>query len=171
MARAAAAEPGGMWAFDEDCVPEHLPHEVVVAVHNPGQVVVSGPEPGPPGGRRVATSGAWHSPAMGQARAALATAVAAVPRRALAVPLVSNHDGRAATDDAVVRAHLVAQLTSPVRWTEVLATLSAMGVTDAVVLGPGKVLASQLRRACPEVRVHRTDRAADIRATVRVLSG
>ena len=45
-----------------------------------------------------------------------------------------------------VRDALSASLTSPIRWTAVLATLRELGVTRYVDVGPGKVLAGLVRR-------------------------
>ncbi|MCO4746705.1 MAG: ACP S-malonyltransferase [Proteobacteria bacterium] len=166
MAAAARDQPGGMWAFP--AAPEPLPEGLQVAVYNPGQCVLSGPGPCPTG-RPVPTSGAWHSPAMEAARAPFAAALEAVPRQPLALPVVSNRDGSIVRDDDAFRAHLLGQLTHAVHWESVLVTLRASGVTDLVILGPSKVLTAPLRTFWPEVRVHRTDRARDLRATVTAL--
>lgn len=167
MAEAAAQCPGGMWALD--ALPSPMPEGLVLAVHNPGQWVLSGPGPAPPGARPVPVSGPWHSPAMGAAAPALTEALARIPARTLQLPLISNHDGAVVREDAVVRAHLVQQLTHPVRWTRCLQTLGELGCTDVVLLGPGRSLAAGLRAVLPGVRVHRTEREADLRETARAL--
>lgn len=157
----AVGAPGGLWVLDGD-----VPPGMVVAVENPGQTLIAGPSYV---GVRVPTSGPWHSPAMRPAVPAFAAALAALPARPLDVPVVM--DGRVCRADADVRGALVAQVAGPVRWTATLAALGALGVTDAVLLGPGKVLARHLALALPGVRVHRTDRAADVREAARALGG
>lgn len=96
-------------------------------------------------------------------------AIAALPHQSLTCPFISNRDGNPTSDDATIRKHLIEQLTHPVRWTTVLDTLANSGVRDIVLLGPGKVLGAQVRRALPEVRIHRTDRAVDLRNTATAL--
>lgn len=167
MSAAAAERPGSMWAVERE--PDPLPDGWVVAVHNPGQVVLGGSGTPPRGAVPVPTSGAWHSPAMASAVPRFSAALDRIPPRALALPLVRGQDGRATTDASVAREGLVRQLVEPLRWTEVLATLVAAGVTDAVVLGPGKLLAAHLG-TLPGIRVHRTDRPVDVEATARALA-
>ena len=162
MAAAAKASPGGMWAFDVEAVPDPLPEGLVAAVYNPAEVVLSGVGGR---GRPIATAGPWHSPSMAKAQGSFAAALGRLPPRKLTIPMVSNHDGQSHSDDATLREHLVRQLTHPVRWNEVLATLRDLGVREVVVLGPGKILTSHLRRT-PQFRVHRTDNAEALRATV-----
>ncbi|MBW2253306.1 MAG: ACP S-malonyltransferase [Deltaproteobacteria bacterium] len=164
MREAALGSPGGLWALAPEDVPDPLPAGTCVAVENPGQIVLAGFFPPGPCAIPVATTGPWHSPAMAAAVPALEAALTALPVRRLGVPLVSNHTGKLVTDDATVRAHLVAQLTHPARWTAVLATLADLGVTDVVLLGPGRVLAHHVRAALPKARIHRTDRSSAILA-------
>ncbi|MCB9684858.1 MAG: ACP S-malonyltransferase [Alphaproteobacteria bacterium] len=169
MSAAARACGGGMWAVTT--VPEPLADGLVVAVHNPGQTVLSGVGAPPRGAVVLPTSGPWHSPWMRPAVAPFAAALEALPRRTLRCPLVRGQDGRVTSDDDVARAGLVAQLVSPLGWTGVLGTLGELGVTDVVLLGPGKLLATHLATAIPQVRVHRTDRARDLDATATALAG
>lgn len=168
MADAAARAPGGMWALPGSARawPDHLQ----VAVDNPGQVVLSGRLPGPIGATPIPTEGAWHSPLMQPAVPALQRALHAIPVRALRTPVVRNVNGEISQEDSVLRADLEGQLTRPVRWTAVLRRLASLGVRDAVLLGPGRHLARHLAEVLPEVRVHRTDRASDVRATVQALA-
>jgi [acyl-carrier-protein] S-malonyltransferase len=106
------------------------------------------------GGRalRLAVSGPFHSPLMEPAQAALAPAIAASrfssPRRTF----VSSVTGRTEDDTQTLRALLARQITSSVRWTDVVASLSALGVTDAIEVGPGTVLTQLGKRASEEIR-------------------
>ena len=170
MAEAARAAPGGMVAVAGDTPAAALAAGRAagvcdVAAHNPPDTwVISGESAAllairaalP--ARSVPVSGPWHSLLMAAAEAPLRAALAAAPARPLAVPMRLNDAGRAAADDADIRAHLTRQLTHPVDWSETLSALRALGVTDVVTVGPGRVLRAQLRQApAPRVRVHETE--------------
>ena len=78
-----------------------------------------------------------------------------VPRRALVRPLVLNRTGEAARDDASLPELVTAQLVHPVLWARSLVVLSTMGITDFVVVGPGRVLRGLVRENLgPRARVH-----------------
>jgi len=153
-------------------------HEVWAANHNgPAQVVIAGTPDGvrrvgervPPGTRvlPIAVAGAFHTPLMGGAAGALAEALAAADFRTGAVPVVSNVDGNAHRGGARWRTLGLDQLTSPVRWDRVMATLTgALGATHAVESGPGRVLAGLLRTAHPALPVRSVRTPADLPAAV-----
>lgn len=164
MARAARAAPGGMRALSQ--LPDSLPEGVVVAAYNPNQVVVSGPIRGLrdlPHGRDVPTEGPWHSPAMLPAANEWARDLARLPHVALSTPIIRNRTG-ALFDESDFRDDLLHQLTHPVHWTASLRTMAAVGVTDAVILGPSKLLRHHMRQVLPELRVHPVERMAHIDA-------
>ena len=101
------------------------------------------------GARRVMplkVSAAFHSPLMQPAAARFGVALDEVRFSRPAFPVVSNVTARAIRDPGGIRELLVRQLTSPVRWTECIATLGRMGVTRFLELGPGKVLTGLNRR-------------------------
>jgi [acyl-carrier-protein] S-malonyltransferase len=62
------------------------------------------------------------------------------------IPVVQNADPVPTTDAASIRERLVAQMTSPVRWTETMEALRELGVSTLVEVGPGKVLAGLAKR-------------------------
>lgn len=146
MAEAARRHPGGMRAVRHADLPTVLPPGLVLAVDNPDGVVLSGDHAALRAltlGTPVATGGAWHSPAMAEARGPFAAALDALPRRGLHTRLILC-DGHEARDDAHARQGLVDRITGPVRWTEALRRLDAEVV---VILGPAKVLRHHLRVA------------------------
>ncbi|MEX0908107.1 MAG: ACP S-malonyltransferase [Gemmatimonadota bacterium] len=126
--------------------------------NSPGQLVISGDVPAveramelakAAGARRAVrlnVSGAFHSPLMDVAEqgldAQLATANFATP----SFPVVSNVTAAAVTDVDEARRLLVAQLTSPVRWTASLRTMLDAGTEQFFEIGPGNVLTGLLRR-------------------------
>jgi [acyl-carrier-protein] S-malonyltransferase len=139
---------------------------VVCANYNaPGQIVVSGEKTAleaasalakERGARRViplAVSMASHSPLMAGAAREFATAVAAAPWRDARVPVVANVTARPISTVEEIKAELVAQLTSPVRWTDSVEYMAAQGVTEFLEIGPKDVLAGLIHRIAEGVTV------------------
>ncbi len=161
MAEAAARHPGAMAAIlasGEEV--ERIAAEAACYAVNynaPGQVVVSGTEEAV--GRAISlaksrglrviplnVSGPFHTPIMGEAEEAFREALARVSFRRPAVIFVSAVSGRPEADPGRIRALMEVQMTSPVRWVEVIRSLEELGVTEAVEAGPGAVLTKLGRR-------------------------
>jgi [acyl-carrier-protein] S-malonyltransferase len=129
----------------------------VANVNAPGQVVVAGGiddldwaarHAAEHGVRRVIplqVAGAFHSPFMDPAVAHLEAAVARVPFAPPAFRVWANTT--AEPHGGEVAAALLAQLTSPVRFSETLAGMADAGVTTFVHIGPGDVTAGLARRS------------------------
>ena len=131
-----------------------ITQEVVVAANYncPGQIVISGSKAGielaaeqlkAAGAKRVlplAVSGAFHSPLMEPARQELAEAIEATHFVKPICPVYQNVDAKPYSDPDQIKANLVAQLTSPVRWTQTVLNMLADGADEFVALGPGQVL-------------------------------
>lgn len=123
---------------------------VVANDNSPVQLVVSGPEAAlaevaqevrARGGRclLLAVEGAFHSPAMAPAAAALADALDHVDLRMPAARVVSNVTARPYRAPGEIRKLLVRQLTERVRFRESIEWMADAGVTDFADLGPGRV--------------------------------
>ncbi len=179
----ARARPGAMLALTrctEDEVGEALAIGrsrgiVAIAAHNThDQWVLSGERPALQGiaaafrGTWVPTSGAWHSPLMERAAPAVARCVAGLEARPLRVTMIGGGSGRVVADHEI-RDAIVDQLTRPVRWASCIAGLVAHGMTHAIVVGPGRVLRSLVRRNAPEVSVLTTDSIEDLERIVEAL--
>jgi [acyl-carrier-protein] S-malonyltransferase len=95
---------------------------------------------------RLPVSGAFHSPAMAAAARPLREALAVLPLRQPAMPVLSGMTSMPFTDP---RAELVAALTRPVRWVDVLRALEWRGIERFVEAGPGQVLTKLVRRTVP----------------------
>ena len=80
------------------------------------------------------------------------------------LPVVTNVDAREATNSEEVRAALARQVASPVRWVESVERLGAMGVTEALEIGPGAVLAGLVRRIRKDIPVVPVGKADQIPA-------
>lgn len=126
---------------------------VVAANYNcPGQLVISGEFTAietacarltKAGARRalvLPVGGAFHSPLMESARERLAAAIASAPFQLPRCPVVQNVNASPETDPEAIRTNLIAQLTAPVRWTQSMHKMIELGATEAIEVGPGKVL-------------------------------
>lgn len=170
MQKACEAEPSTMAAIlglDDAKVEEILSgiDEVVVPANynSPGQLVISGSLKGieiacellkAAGAKRalpLKVGGAFHSPLMEPARVELAAAISAAKFSTPICPVYQNVDARPHSNPDEIRANLVAQLTSPVRWTQTAANMIADGGTTFVEVGPGTVLQGLIKKANPEV--------------------
>jgi [acyl-carrier-protein] S-malonyltransferase len=124
-----------------------------------GQVVIAGTSDGieraaaaskDAGIKRVIplnVGGAFHTPLMADAAAALAPLLAELPWQTVATPIACNTDGALVTDGTEWPQRLSTHLTQPVRWHGVLETLAANGVTHLVEVGPGSTLAGLVKRS------------------------
>ncbi|MDH5235054.1 MAG: ACP S-malonyltransferase [Gemmatimonadota bacterium] len=102
---------------------------------------------------RLQVSGAFHSPLMQPAEAGLAQALSSATWSAPRVPVWSNVTAEPVTDPAVARDLLVRQLTSPVRWVDVVRNMAArFPGTTFVEMGPGAVLSGLVKRLAPDCK-------------------
>ncbi len=104
-------------------------------------------------GVRLPVAGAFHSPCMESAAAALAEALESTPVAAPRVPVVMNVTGEATTDPDAIQDLLRRQITSPVRWQQSMETLLARGVERFLEPAPGRQLTNMLRRYDRETQV------------------
>ncbi len=91
-------------------------------------------------------SGAFHSPLMEPARVELAAAIEATPFKTPVCPVYQNVTARPTTDPAEIKANLLKQLTSPVRWTQTVLNMVHDGAGYFMEIGPGNVLQGLVRR-------------------------
>ena len=94
----------------------------------------------------LAVSGAFHSPLMEPARLALGKAIKATPFVEPVCPVYQNVTALPETDPERIKANLLAQLTSPVRWTQSVKAMIADGADCFVEMGPGSVLQGLVKR-------------------------
>jgi [acyl-carrier-protein] S-malonyltransferase len=132
---------------------------VVAANYNcPGQLVISGSNEGidkacelltKKGARRalkLPVGGAFHSPLMEPAREELAKAIEETTFNKPSCPVYQNVSTSAETDPANIKANLIAQLTSSVKWTQSVQNMIADGATSFTEVGPGKALQGMLAK-------------------------
>lgn len=171
MYEAGLVRPGTMAAVlgldDEDvrraCIQACTTDSVCVPANfnSKGQVVISGDVAAverastllaDAGAKRVVpldVSGAFHSPLMAPAREGLSARLSDAPFNNPSFPVVSNVSAAPVHTADQGRELLVEQLTAPVRWAESIATLTDLGVSQFIELGPGSVLRGLNRRNAP----------------------
>lgn len=176
MQKACEANPGTMAAIiglpdekvEEICQEVSKEGKVVIpANYNcPGQLVISGDKEGieeaceklkAAGAKRalpLKVGGAFHSPLMQPAKDELQKAIEATTVNTPQCPVYQNVDGKPYTDAAKIKANLIAQLTSSVRWTTTVQNMIADGATDFTECGPGKALQGMIGRISKDVTVH-----------------
>jgi [acyl-carrier-protein] S-malonyltransferase len=69
-------------------------------------------------------------------------------------PVYQNVDAKPHTDAAEIKANLIAQLTSSVRWTQIVQNMIADGADDFTECGPGKALQGMIAKINKEVSAH-----------------
>jgi [acyl-carrier-protein] S-malonyltransferase len=159
MQKACETEPSTMAAILglEDEMVENICKSIKDIVlpanyNSPGQLVISGSVSGveqamekckEAGAKRaipLKVGGAFHSPLMEPARIELAKAINNTPFQQGVCPVYQNVTGQPVADAEIIKTNLISQLTSPVRWTQIMKNMLADGVTEIVEVGPGKVL-------------------------------
>ncbi len=137
---------------------------VQVANYNsPAQVVISGSVAGvtramelskEKGAKRViplVVSGAFHSPLMEYAESGLKKALDEIDIKTARIPVYSNVHAKPVTEPEEIKRNLTEQLTSPVRWLEIIENMIQDGATEFYEIGPGNVLKGLLKRINREV--------------------
>ena len=140
---------------------------VVAANFNcPGQIVISGnveaiklacekmKEAGAKRALPLNVGGAFHSPLMQPAKEELQKAIEQTEVKAPKCPVYQNVDALPHTDPEEIKANLIAQLTSSVRWTESVKHMIADGADDFTECGPGKALQGMIGRIDKTVAAH-----------------
>ena len=173
MQEACEKNPGTMAAIiampnekiEEICA--SITDEVVIAANYNcnGQVVISGSLKGvekacqllkEAGAKRalpLQVGGAFHSPLMEPARVKLAEAIQKTKFSQGICPIYQNVTGQAVTSPDIIKANLISQLTSPVRWTQTMENMIANGLTEVVEVGPGTVLQGLFKKASVELEL------------------
>lgn len=94
----------------------------------------------------LAVSGAFHSPLMEPARVELGKAIEETRIVEPICPIYKNVSAQAVTDPQTIKKNLLAQLTSPVRWTQSVRNMLADGADYFMEIGPGTVLQGLVKR-------------------------
>jgi len=165
MQKACEAQPSTMAAIlgvDDEIVEQvcqEISDIVVPANYNsPGQIVISGSIAGidkaieeltKRGAKRaikLMVGGAFHSPLMEPARKELAEAIANTQFSTPICPVYQNVNALPETNPVQIKENLIAQLTSPVRWTQIVKNMISDGATSFTEVGPGSVLQGLIKK-------------------------
>jgi [acyl-carrier-protein] S-malonyltransferase len=154
-----AAILGGDAAAVEQLCRDAAEGEVVSPANfnTPGQIVISGHKSAVARAAALAgerklkatllnVSAPFHCSLMAPAAARMKTALAAVTINPLGFPVLANVEAKPNADAARVAELLVRQVDSSVLWDQTVVAMAESGVTRALEIGPGKVLANMAKR-------------------------
>jgi len=176
MQKACEANPGTMAAviglpdetIESICAEVSTPENIVVAANYncPGQLVISGSMDAinvaceklkAAGAKRalpLKVGGAFHSPLMQPAKEELEKAIESTSFKTPKCPVYQNVDGKPHTNPEEIKANLIAQLTSSVKWTSSVQNMISDGADDFTECGPGKALQGMIGRIDKSVAAH-----------------
>ena len=166
MQKACELQPSTMAAIiglDDEIVEkviDSIREEIVVCANYncPGQLVISGSikgvdiactklaEAGVKKTVKLNVGGAFHSPLMQPAGEELAKAIRTTKVSKGICPIYQNVTGQSVSDPEIIKKNLIAQLTSPVRWTQTIKNMIASGATHFIEVGPGTVLQGLVKK-------------------------
>lgn len=177
MQKACEIEPSTMAAIVglEDKIVEEvctsIDEVVVPANYNcPGQLVISGSvagidkaceiltEKGAKRAIKLVVGGAFHSPFMEPAREELAAAIEATKFNIPTCAVYQNVNAKPVTDPTAIKENLIAQLTAPVKWTQIVMNMIADGASSFTEIGPGKVLQGLVKKVDRKMETSGVDR-------------
>ena len=130
----------------------------------PGQIVIAGAakavlrasqRAGEAKGKAIPlkVSAPFHCALMAPAGKVVGEELAKVTVNPLAFPVVANVDAQPNTDPTRVKELLVRQVDGTVRWEQAIRHMHEQGITHAIEIGPGKVLAGLGRRIAKDMKI------------------
>ena len=147
----------------------------------PGQVVIAGSNDAveramdickAAGAKRalpLPVSAPFHTSLMKPAADNLAEMVNAVSFRAPEVPIMHNVHARNEQDPEAIKALMLEQIYSPVKWVDCVKQLKEGGVSTLVECGPGKVLSGLVKRIDRDLISVATETVADFDAALTII--
>lgn len=137
---------------------------VVAANYNcPGQLVISGEVEAvkkacealtEAGARRalvLPVGGAFHSPLMNPAKEELAAVINSTEFNNPICPVYQNVNAQPVQNPEIIKQNLISQLTSPVKWTQIVKNMLADGASSFTEMGPGKTLQGLVKKVDRQV--------------------
>lgn len=154
--------------------------EIVAAVNfnSPGQVVIAGAaaaverasvlckEAGAKRALPLPVSAPFHTELMHPAAERLADQVAATNFSVPQIPVVHNVTAAVETNPEKIKALMIEQIYSPVRWVECVNTMVAAGITSTLECGPGKVLSGLNKRIHKELVTVSVEKPEELQAAL-----
>jgi [acyl-carrier-protein] S-malonyltransferase len=171
MQKACEANPSTMAAIlgiddgKAEDICKSIKEEVVVPANynSPGQLVISGSLKGieiaceklkAAGAKRalpLKVGGAFHSPLMESARVELAAAINSTTFNKPMCPIYQNVNAQSVSNPDIIKENLISQLTSPVRWTQIMQNMIADGASTFIEVGPGTVLQGLVKKVKSDI--------------------
>ncbi|OEH91228.1 ACP S-malonyltransferase [Bacillus solimangrovi] len=149
----------------------------------PGQIVISGNRVAveraaelakEKGAKRViplVVSGPFHSSLMKPAASNFSSVLDEISVSEAKVPVIGNVTAKPMTDAEEIKAKLIEQLYSPVRWQETIELLLEEGVDTFIEIGPGKVLSGLVRKVQRRVNTYNIEDSETLLKTIEKLRG
>jgi len=161
LCRDASQGEGKVWAANYNC-----PGQLVVAGHAEAveRLMHLATEAGARRALPLSVSAPSHTPLMQKAADAMQERLKDINFNKPVCPVWSNATAAPLESLNEIRAALVAQLTSPVRWTETVQRLRRTGVSDGIEMGPGKVLSGLCKRIEREMTITNITTPEQLRA-------
>ncbi len=140
---------------------------ILIANYNsPGQYILSGEEAilesvsrrlvecGAKRVVRLPVSGAFHSPLMEPAKIGMAHIIEKIEFHSPKIAYYSNVSGKKEDDPKTIKDLLLRQITSPVRWIDLIRSMQHDDINEFIEIGPGKVLSGLVKRIIPEAKLY-----------------
>ncbi len=157
-----------VWAANYNC-----PGQLVVAGHIGAveRLIDLAKQAGAKRALPLQVSAPSHTPLMQAAADLMRTRLADIDISQPSIPVWSNALATPLSDTAAIRDALVSQLVSPVRWSETIRKMHAVGVASGVEMGPGKVVSGIVRRVERAMTVYATDASSAMDKAIEAVSG
>lgn len=154
--------------------------EVVSAVNfnSPGQVVIAGAagaverasalckEAGAKRALPLPVSAPFHTELMRPAAERLAEQITTTVFSSPSVPVVHNVTAATESNPEKIKALMIEQIYSPVRWVECINTMVGKGITLTLECGPGKVLSGLNKRINPDLKAISVEKPEELVAAL-----
>lgn len=158
--------------------------EVVSAVNfnSPGQVVIAGSvaaveraialckEAGAKRALPLPVSAPFHTDLMRPAAERLAEQINGTQFSAPSIAVVHNVTAATESDPEKIKALMIEQIYSPVRWVECVNNMVAQGITTTLECGPGKVLSGLNKRICADLSTVSVEKPEELQSTLTNLA-
>lgn len=160
----------------EECCREASSEGIVQCANfnSPGQVVISGSLEGVKKGmeicrskgaklvKELVVSGAFHSPLMDTAKENLQEALDKTNIYDARIPVYVNVTAKPVLTKEEIKKYLYEQVTSPVRWEEIIRNMITDGIEEFYEIGPGKVLQGLVKRINSDIKCFNIDKYSDV---------
>jgi [acyl-carrier-protein] S-malonyltransferase len=109
-------------------------------------------------------SGAFHSPLMAAAAQEFGQRLESVAFQPAKIPVLSNVEPTPTTEPEILKQRLSQKMMGAVRWRETCLQFLALGIEQAIEVGPGKVLIGLIKRTCPEMALEKVGHLSELLA-------